>query len=945
MVEENVKLIHKILDGEEDAFGVLVQKYQKRIHALAWRKVGDYHIAEEITQDVLLQVYHKLPTLKNPKVFDGWLYVIVERLCINWKTRNRAISQSIEDTPVVQVEESIYQRYQSEQRSLETIEEYRRIVKLLLEKLPESERTVITLYYLGEMTANDISQFLGVSVNTIKSRLRRAKIRLKAEEQLFISEISPSLQLSTDLTETILKQIAELKPAPPVSKPFLPWAAVGTTVFLILLMLGATDKYITSFQKPYNFQALSEPTIEIIESPVRFDAITKPKLRQQVGRANLDTSKDGVGVQLAEEVATEDLQDIAPIPARSNWIQTGLPKSTSVYNLFATSENDLYAVASSGIYKLTADATVWVKIKESDPMSTSQAFVTEERGTIYVVNHNQILTSIDEGKTWDVLCQRPIGKPMDLIIRDHTEDPSMKTLPDMYLVLRNEGVYHFLNSGKMWKPVNHGLKETRITGIATIENVVFLGAQDGLYRWDSGSWRELAVDTFSTVQSIAVSENHLYVLTDNPKNTEPRKLFHTSDLGKTWTDVTPPDKSLQKRETLHKPIQILANGKALFILGVLTFRSTDRGNSWENLGNVLNSLMPTKSHILELETKSIFRADQFTIYRSNDRGTSWHSYMKGIAGTNVLDLRVFEDSLYINTSSGIFVSIDNGLSWKNVQFAIDSLKHRVQHSVASKLAIVDNELFVIIPIGEQLNIFKLQDKDGELSLVQTIPSYADSKTQITEMDINQLITVWSSNNSPDLYIKHNCRIIKWNSTSLKYTDSDLSNFLQRGNLKNGKGSVMAASANCVYAGMRDGRLLQSHDGGIVWHEITPYTFPKQTPIHDITFVGTTVYVATDRGVFWSETGEYWDTITGHKQKNIVIHQFATDGFRLFGADDRSVYQLDSQDVWKQISSSIPDEVTSLSVNRDKLYIATKEHGIYHLSLKDEATDIRIANIQ
>ncbi len=60
MVENSVQLIHRILAGEEEAFSTLVQKYQKRVHALAWRKIGDYHIAEDITQDTFLQVYKKL---------------------------------------------------------------------------------------------------------------------------------------------------------------------------------------------------------------------------------------------------------------------------------------------------------------------------------------------------------------------------------------------------------------------------------------------------------------------------------------------------------------------------------------------------------------------------------------------------------------------------------------------------------------------------------------------------------------------------------------------------------------------------------------------------------------------------------------------------------------------------------------------------------------------
>ena len=78
MEKDDVQLIHSILSGDDEAFSTLVQKYQKSVHALAWRKIGDFHYAEEITQDTFLQAYKKLSTLKNPNQFAGWLYVIAE---------------------------------------------------------------------------------------------------------------------------------------------------------------------------------------------------------------------------------------------------------------------------------------------------------------------------------------------------------------------------------------------------------------------------------------------------------------------------------------------------------------------------------------------------------------------------------------------------------------------------------------------------------------------------------------------------------------------------------------------------------------------------------------------------------------------------------------------------------------------------------------------------
>ncbi len=199
MEKDDVQLIHKILSGDHTAFNTLFQKYQKSIHAIAWQRVGDYHVAEEITQDVFLQAYNKLSTLKDPNKFSRWIYSIAKRRCANWLEREKPTIQSLEATDTTILEKSTYVNYVAEQREKAATEHRREVVDMLLEKLPERERRVITLYYLGEMTSEAISNFLGVSVNTIKSRLRRARQRLQAEELLH--ETSANIQSPTNLSK------------------------------------------------------------------------------------------------------------------------------------------------------------------------------------------------------------------------------------------------------------------------------------------------------------------------------------------------------------------------------------------------------------------------------------------------------------------------------------------------------------------------------------------------------------------------------------------------------------------------------------------------------------------------------------------------------------------------------------------------------------------------
>ena len=283
MEKGDVELIHSILSGDENAFGILVKKYQKSVHALAWRKVGDFHIAEEITQDTFLQAHKKLAALKNPNQFAGWLYVIADRLCRAWFRKQQLRTQSLETTDAETLEETAYSNYTCEQREDAAVEHRRRIVQKLMEKLPESERTVMVLYYLGEMSGKEISKFLGVSPNTVRSRLQRARKRLKNEEHI-IQETLGSVPLSPNLIENIMRNVGTIKQASPSGgKPFLPLAALGSSAILIILLMGASNQFIARSQPPYSFEAQSESTIEIVDAPVTRNTISKPDAQNRVG--------------------------------------------------------------------------------------------------------------------------------------------------------------------------------------------------------------------------------------------------------------------------------------------------------------------------------------------------------------------------------------------------------------------------------------------------------------------------------------------------------------------------------------------------------------------------------------------------------------------------------------------------------------------------------------
>ena len=982
--ENDVQLIRRILSGNDEAFSVLVQKHQKSIHALAWRKVGDFHIAEEITQDTFLQVYKNLAQLKNPNQFGGWIYVIANRLCLKWLQKNKLPTQSLDDTPTEEIEEASYTRYASDQRQAEATEDRHELVKKLLAKLPESERTVVTLYYLGEMTAQEIGKFLGVSVNTIKSRLRRGRKRLQEQqEEVFISETLGSIPFPAQITERIMQEVANMKPiSPPVGKPLLPWAAFGTTVALVILLLGVSDAYLARFQKPYSFEAQSEPTIEIIDTPIILDIAVKPAVQNRVGRAAAASKNSGTGTQVSTTTtASVTLEDSAKF-STSPWIQGGAPPGGQVRDIFATSEGTVYAVAPTGIYRLGTDGTAWTRINTDIPIGQSLMPMAEQGGTLYIVSADEIFASDDSGETWQTMGPRPKGQAVGLIIMDEAQ--ARRT---MYLALRDEGIYRSTDGGTHWDSFNDGLASKEISTVATVGKTVFAGTARGLYRLDSGTWKKLPVETSRAIYSLAVSGNNLYVGTGPDllgfipivEQKVPRvkshelKIFHSADLGASWTDITPSYKS--DDWVIPSGINVWAAGETLFASSAeYQYRSIDNGQTWTGLAGDSDILMINRLPAVTVNENTFYKAGPFGIYRSTDSGKSWSLLTDGMVGTKLQDLVAFHNKLYAYTGFGVYQSTDAGVSWKKFSTGeIGFMKGYIITSELSKpnkarfhtffdtnLVVDDDNLYLISPKDNNLRISRLFADDNRRSPVQSIPTpdkavfrqlgtgSAEAKethlSEDSEKEHHSTVPIVPPPirgeeakarmvivRNDVFYAEHEGTLFMWRLGDPEWTNTGLTN-------EDGDFTVelkLAVSGETIYVGKRDGKLFQSLDGGNSWRDVTSSLPLHFTRFNEVTFVGSTVYVATDEGVLSSETGAYWRVLTDSSGRRPIIDRFAVNGPTVYGAGDIGVYRLDTNSRWVRISSEALGEVVSLVVINDKLYSAIKDRGIFHISLAEE----------
>lgn len=979
MKETDVQLIHKILSGDDEAFSVLVEKYRRSVHALAWRKIGDFHFAEEITQDTFLQVHKKLPTLRNPHQFAGWLYVITNRLCKNWHRRSKAAAvQSLESASQREIDEFSYKCYESEQREGEVSERRSETVKRLLQKLPESERTVVTLYYLGEMTAKEIGKFLGVSVNTIKSRLQRARKRLQAQnEEPLVRETLGSVQLPANLTENIMRQVADMKLTPPqVATPLLPWAAVGAAALLIVLMLGVHNQYLRRFQQPYSFEAQSEPTIELVDAAIALDVLSKPAIRNQVGRAATASESIGTGLQPSETtLASATAADYPATFSASQWTQMEGPQGGFISDLFATSKKTLYVHSSIGFYRLTADATVWTPVNVSVPNGVFRVPMAEHADTLYIVSTDEVLASTDNGETWNALGTRPEGNPAELIVIDAADRHSARKTVTMYLALSDTGIFRSTDAGKHWTSVNNGLTDKKIYKLAAIGNTVFTGTERGLYRLNADVWEQLPVEATRAVHGLVAFEDTLYVGTG--RRIEERmpfdpsragKIFKSNDLGTSWTEITPKDKNGPFIAAFGTPIAV--RGETILVRGFRLFCSQDDGMTWTNLG-----FDPEVSACLAFDENTFYKTGIYGIYRTTDAGESWHHFMEGMVGTGVQDVVVFNDRLYVQTDNDIVQSDDNGKSWTTVQVEAPkrvsnsesiNLMNKGDLDANSKFVVVDNLLYTIVPEPDNLRISYLSTDGNTFVPAQGVPAFGEkglSTALLKDIAAAQGIH-FSGNQKSDrrllndlrlaedhrrvgafavsggtFYVEYKRKLFKWKPGDPEWKNTGLLDTGPHANDGSKSGFKFAVSAETVYVGKRDGRLFQSLDGGDSWRDITPSLPLRFTHFKEIVFVDSTTYVATDRGILTSQTGAYWRVLTDSAGERIVIDRFAVDGTSVYGAGDAGVYRLDDSRRSERVFPSVPDKVLSLALKNDKLYIVTKHHGMFQIPFAEEGDNL------
>ena len=699
-------------------------------------------------------------------------------------------------------------------------------------------------------------------------------------------------------------------------------------------------------------------------------------MRNQSGQTATPGKSSGTGAQVSDVTLGSATSEDSPTFSTSQWTQGKGPPAGYIRDLFATSVGTVYAIASTGIYRISANATEWTQVNTSIPIGDlideSRMPMAAHDGSVYIVSTEEIFTSDDSGETWRTLGTRPKGDAVGLVITDAKQMGSAQAGVTMYLALKDEGIFRSTDGGTQWSPLNDGLKADKISVVATVGKTVFAGTENGLYRLKSGIWEKLPMDTSGAVCSLAVSGNNLYVGTgsdllvrltrtelfelkrsnrlDSEWNNKlySTKIFHSADLGTSWTEIMHGKK--YKLTGAHGGITVLAADETLLALGYDQSRSTDGGQTWTKLRRDQNWVNRSSLPAVAVNDRTFYKASVWGIHRTTDGGASWHPFMNGVAGTVIIDLVAFNNRLYAHTGYEVYQSTDAGVSWKKV--GVDRqegvLNPRTKVAYESKLVVVNNTLYLLSSEADSFKIFRLSTDGDMLIPVQGVPVFDRKKLGYEKyfyrskdqeyIRIDRLRTETAAASHDVFYVEYMGELYKWKLGDPKWTSTGLvdDNYQHGENVEKYRGGFkLAVLGETLYVGKRDGKLFQSLDEGDSWRDVTPSLPLRFTVFKKVAFIGSTLYVSTEEGILASQTGEHWRVLTDSSGKRPIIDRFATDGIKVYGIGDAGIYCLDTRRQWKKISSEVIGDIISTAIVKNRLYSAVNRRGMFHISLEEE----------
>lgn len=178
---EDKEVIERVLAGDNDAFGLLVEKYQTKVYNLALRMCGNEDDAFDLSQDSFLRAWKSLGSFQFESSFSTWLFRLSSNICLDFlraKKRRAAVSLTMVSDEDEETQLDLPDSGPTPEEAALAAED-RQILMRAINSLPADQRQIITLRAINDLSYTQIAEILNIQEGTVKSRLSRARTALR----------------------------------------------------------------------------------------------------------------------------------------------------------------------------------------------------------------------------------------------------------------------------------------------------------------------------------------------------------------------------------------------------------------------------------------------------------------------------------------------------------------------------------------------------------------------------------------------------------------------------------------------------------------------------------------------------------------------------------------------------------------------------------------------
>ncbi len=184
IITTDVELIDKVLAGQQAAYAELVKRHQRFVFTLALRFTKNREDAEDVAQDCFVKAYRCLHAFQRTAKFSTWLYSIVYTTSMSFLRKKKLNTESIDDEgSILQIAETGSWYDTNAERSSRSV-----YVNKAIGLLPPVDAAIITLFYKGENSLDEIAKALNMETNAVKVKLHRARHRLKERLEYILKD-------------------------------------------------------------------------------------------------------------------------------------------------------------------------------------------------------------------------------------------------------------------------------------------------------------------------------------------------------------------------------------------------------------------------------------------------------------------------------------------------------------------------------------------------------------------------------------------------------------------------------------------------------------------------------------------------------------------------------------------------------------------------------------